>query len=271
MKKKNLLIVPALVMGLALPTISPTEASASENEIKVVHDGLVSNGRTLVPIRVISEEFGSKVDWNQNSKTVTVTDGKNEKVLKANSKTITVNGKSQTIDAPVTIKNGKTYVPLVVASPERSYTEWDNKNKSATITLDGKILIVRTNVIATNTISSKVADTRIFELIKKVNEIENLSSISQKRAYFKPYFTDAFINKIIDTGIEEYNHEFINLDVKQASAIGDTLITQSIGKPNDGYLTITLRRGISIKNVDGVWKVYSVDFRENIHDPQANG
>ncbi len=271
MKKKKLLIIPALVMGLALPTISPTEASADGMEIKVVNDGLVSRGRTLVPIRVISEELGSKVVWNQNSKTVTVTDGKNEKVLKANSKTITVNGESQSIDAPVTIRNGKTYIPLVVASPAGSFTGWDNINKSATITLDGKILVVNTNLIATNTISSKVADTRIFELIKKVNEIENLSSISQKRAYFKPYFTDAFINKIIDTGVGENNHEFIKLDVKQARGISDTLISQTIGIPNDGIETITLSRRLYLKNVDGVWKVYNVEFLEHIHDPQANG
>ena len=34
----------------------------------------IMNGRTMVPVRVIAEAFGSKVDWNAVGKIVLITD-----------------------------------------------------------------------------------------------------------------------------------------------------------------------------------------------------
>ncbi|MEG0486277.1 MAG: copper amine oxidase N-terminal domain-containing protein, partial [Oscillospiraceae bacterium] len=87
---------------------------------------------------VISEAFSSKVDWNQKSKTVTINDGTSEVVLTANSKKITVNGQPKIIDVPVRVENGKTLVPLVVASPSGSKASWDQNKKQASISFNGK-------------------------------------------------------------------------------------------------------------------------------------
>ncbi|WP_274310388.1 stalk domain-containing protein [Solibacillus daqui] len=126
------------------PKPLPPVTSAS-NDVVVVDGGKVVNGRTLVPIRVISEEFNSKVDWNQKSKTVTINDGTSEVVLTANSKKITVNGQPKIIDVPVRVENGKTLVPLVVASPSGSKASWDQNKKQASISFNGKTVIVNVN------------------------------------------------------------------------------------------------------------------------------
>ena len=48
--------------------------SATVNGKEVVLDvaPFIVNGRTLVPIRFISETFGAQVNWDGNTKTVTI-------------------------------------------------------------------------------------------------------------------------------------------------------------------------------------------------------
>ena len=136
--RKNILLLPMLLIGLSLPT-----GALANNETVVINDGKIVNGRTLVPIRVISEELGSTVEWNEKLRTVTVNDGEKETVLTADSKRITINGQSSTIDVPAQIYNGRTFVPLVVASPTGSEVSWDQVKKQASISFNGKTVIVK--------------------------------------------------------------------------------------------------------------------------------
>jgi len=73
---------------------------------------IVRNDRTLVPIRVISEILGAKVNWDVNQKTVTVTDLNTRIILKINSAQASVNGQSVVLDVPAIISSDRTYVPL---------------------------------------------------------------------------------------------------------------------------------------------------------------
>ncbi len=71
---------------------------------------IIENSRSLVPIRVISENLGSKVDWDNNTRTVTISE--NNIKLKIGNKTASVNGKEITLDAEPKIINNLTYIPL---------------------------------------------------------------------------------------------------------------------------------------------------------------
>lgn len=73
---------------------------------------LSENNRTLVPIRVISENMGYKVGWNSTLKQVTVQNNDRMVILNINSTTATVNGKQVTMDTKAQIKDNRTYVPL---------------------------------------------------------------------------------------------------------------------------------------------------------------
>ena len=48
----------------------------TKNDIKIRLDvpAKLINGSTMIPVRAIAESFGSKVDWNANSRMVTITD-----------------------------------------------------------------------------------------------------------------------------------------------------------------------------------------------------
>jgi len=80
-------------------------------KIKLSVSPFTSQGRTLVPLRFISNTLGAEVKWNSTNKTITIK-GKSTIVLTEGSPTVTVDGvKSQLEVAPVTLK-GTTFVPL---------------------------------------------------------------------------------------------------------------------------------------------------------------
>ncbi|MEA4988133.1 MAG: copper amine oxidase N-terminal domain-containing protein [Anaerovorax sp.] len=75
-------------------------------DIKVV------NGRTLVPLRTVSELLDAQVDWNEKNKTIAIT-GVDIKIhLTINSTKADINDVVKTLDAPPFISDGKTYVPV---------------------------------------------------------------------------------------------------------------------------------------------------------------
>ena len=87
-----------------------------------------SNSRVLVPVRFVSEQLGAKVDWDQASKRVTITDGDKEAILHINSKKIMVNGTEKELDTAALVKGTRTYVPLRFVSEALGATvKWDGK------------------------------------------------------------------------------------------------------------------------------------------------
>ncbi|WP_080837162.1 copper amine oxidase N-terminal domain-containing protein [Cohnella massiliensis] len=83
-----------------------------------------ANQRVLVPIRVVSENLGAKVDYANNKITISQ-DGKTI-VLIIGSKTATVDGKAVTFDSAAVVKNNRTLVPLRFVSEALGQSvEWN--------------------------------------------------------------------------------------------------------------------------------------------------
>ena len=96
----------------------------------VIYDAapVIRNDRTLVPIRIVTETLGGKVDWNGVTKEVTLNiDGKEIKMTVG--KTLEKYGV-----APVII-DGRTFVPVRFVADELGATvAWDDATKTVTIT-----------------------------------------------------------------------------------------------------------------------------------------
>ena len=71
-----------------------------------------TTNRTYVPIRAITESFGAKVQWNSQSQTVTIDLDNTRIELQIGSTSAKVNGKNLYLEAPPTIVNSRTFVPL---------------------------------------------------------------------------------------------------------------------------------------------------------------
>ena len=72
----------------------------------------IINGRTVVPVRFISEKFGAQVSWNDETQTVTVTEGNTTIKLVIDRAEIEINGEKKPLDAPAQVINGRTFIPL---------------------------------------------------------------------------------------------------------------------------------------------------------------
>lgn len=95
----------------------------------------IKNGRTLVPVRFVSEEMGAKVTWDNRNREVLIEKNGKKILLKIASKNVYVNGVKKVIDVPAELKNGRTMVPLrFINEAFGANVYWDDEEKKVIIT-----------------------------------------------------------------------------------------------------------------------------------------
>lgn len=138
MKRKFILLF--LIIALLIPTIS----FAQEQPIKLIIHGnnvetdvapFIENGRTLVPIRVISETLGFKVQWVSEEQKVVIGDPKDEgsgnglSLYIGNPVAYVSEYDTVTLDVAPKVISGRTFVPVrFVAEQFGLNVEWDEAN-----------------------------------------------------------------------------------------------------------------------------------------------
>ena len=96
------------------------------------------NGRTMVPVRFISEALGAQVDWDRNARVVTVTEGSSVIKLTIDSPQIITNGKAETMDTTAVIKSDRTFVPVrYIAEALGLSVGWDGAANTVILTSAG--------------------------------------------------------------------------------------------------------------------------------------
>lgn len=95
------------------------------------------NDRTMVPARFIAETLGADVDWNPETRQITIVTAERTIVMTVGAKTYTINGIAYTMDTePVIIKAwNRTAVPIrFVSQALGRAVEWDPVNRLVLIT-----------------------------------------------------------------------------------------------------------------------------------------
>ncbi|BCJ87832.1 copper amine oxidase N-terminal domain-containing protein [Effusibacillus dendaii] len=96
---------------------------------------IIKEGRTLVPVAVIVKSLGANVNWDPDSRTVTINKGNVKIELPIGEPTVTVNGQKQTIDTAAEITEGRTVVPLRFLSEIlKQKVVYDPETKLITVT-----------------------------------------------------------------------------------------------------------------------------------------
>ncbi|MCR4600400.1 MAG: copper amine oxidase N-terminal domain-containing protein [Clostridia bacterium] len=140
MRRSFIVLLITFMCGL----LSQTQAFASSEDVNVMINGsyissdvkpYIKNGSTLVPLRVISESLGAKVEWNAASNTVTINKDQNEIEIEIGANQYVKNG--ITYDFPgesAEIKDNRTMVPLrAVATCLGMDVSWNNDLRVAFI------------------------------------------------------------------------------------------------------------------------------------------
>ena len=129
--KRNLIFVMVLAIlvssfGLYNPGIvnaaGATTGQVVITDVSVCVDGnlvtfdqkpyIDTNGRTLVPIRFVSQEMGMQVIWEANTQRVIISKPDLLITMVIGKKTVGVNGTAKAMDTAPVITNGRTMVPI---------------------------------------------------------------------------------------------------------------------------------------------------------------
>ena len=194
----------AVCMIQAVPTMALSEIRVRVNGSQVYFpDGkpfIDENSRVLVPVRFVSQQLGAKVNWDAKNKKVTVIDGDKNATLTINSKQVTVNGASKTLDTAAVVKNERTYVPLrFIGEAFGAGVRWDSKVRIVYID-NGKPALPETEVVQMGLFTMP---TDRFEYV-----IEDSLGIGGRSEKYVTY-------DVTDIGTPQQNHAlFINYNNK---------------------------------------------------------
>ena len=95
---------------------------------------IVTDGRTLVPIRAIIEAFDGVVGWDDATQTVELTMANDIITLVINNKTAYLNNTAHTLDVAPTVINGRTMLPIrFIAEGFNLGVAWEGDTQTVTI------------------------------------------------------------------------------------------------------------------------------------------
>lgn len=154
MKKHKLLILVVVIIGIlscstvvlasdkddvivSLQIDNPVmEVNGVETEIDQGRGTMpvVTNGRTLVPIRAIIEAFGGEVGWDGTTGTVILTMDDDTIRLVINSNIAYLNDKAETLDVAPAVINDRTMLPIrFVAEGFNLGVAWDGSTRTVSV------------------------------------------------------------------------------------------------------------------------------------------
>lgn len=199
-------------LGKAAPgsrTVSkPIEIYMDGKKLNADVSPVILDGRALVPLRVISENLGASVNWNNTAKTVDITTFSGKILLKINDKTAIINGQKVALEVPATIIKGRTMVPLRFIGESLGATvSWDNTRRVVSIarsepqitdfsyeTIDGKpsVVIRGDGLLEYSTVSSTGENQIALDIKGRM--------LTDKNAL---YIYDEFVQKALMGSIQE--------------------------------------------------------------------
>lgn len=132
-----LLVIMVIISSLCTFSVAASGIKIQINGQNKVFDVMpqIINGRTLVPMRAIFEEFGADIQWEEKTRTVKATVGDTTVTLIVNYPRGDVNGNDVQLDVPPKIINGRTMVPVrFIAEALGCKVDWDGNSQTVIIT-----------------------------------------------------------------------------------------------------------------------------------------
>lgn len=146
-----------------------------------------NNGRTLVPVRIISEDMGYKVEWENKQRKVTISDDKTKIEFNVGDNTALVNGKKVpmdvredangkkfAVDTKAQLIGSRTYVPLRFISETMGATvDWK---------IEGKVMFIYITRPGSTPVVPPVSSGKIpgnAEYTGEGHEVKNLKKLEE--------------------------------------------------------------------------------------------
>lgn len=133
------------VSAQSVVDVQPAEAAG----VSIIVDGqtvpsdvspTLISGRTMVPVRVIGEYLDATVNWDNGTRTATITKGDKTVTLTEGQYSYTLNGATSSLDVPITIVGNRTMAPLrVISEALGAGVLW--ANNTVYVSSAGKVLV----------------------------------------------------------------------------------------------------------------------------------
>lgn len=137
-KTLTLLIVISMLFSLCVNSFAnDDDITLIINNKKITSDvsPVIVNNRVLVPVRVIFDEFGADVRWDNSLRQAIITTKKSVIIFTIDSKYAYVDGVSFLLDSPAKIIDNRTFVPIRFLSERLKYNvSWNATKRTVTIT-----------------------------------------------------------------------------------------------------------------------------------------
>lgn len=163
------------------------------------------NGRTLVPVRFISESLGANVGWDPKTSTVTVSYKGKKITLVVGQKTININGKKVAIEAAAQDINNRTFVPF------RAIAEALGKK----VFYDRGLIIISDK---DNLFNTKTEKTILDGIIAKVNNLPTVGSEAKLKEILEKFRESQANNRYtMNESIKSIGTTLATMDTAQQS------------------------------------------------------
>ncbi|MEW6622563.1 MAG: N-acetylmuramoyl-L-alanine amidase [Bacillota bacterium] len=139
------------------------QIAPKKSDIKITIDGryvafdvapyINTQSRTMVPIRFVSEELGSQVDWIASEQRVLIKRQNQEISLWINKKEAVVNGSPVVMDTQAELLNGRTMVPLrFISESFGAQVQWQSDTSTVIIRTSSpqsqiKVAVIQSNIV----------------------------------------------------------------------------------------------------------------------------
>lgn len=131
---KKLIAVSMAAMLMTTSVFASGGVSVRVNGFDTGMEGVIVDGRTMVPVRGVFEKLGYNVEWNNETKTATLTKGSSTVSMTSGDLFFTYNGNKITPDVPQQIIDGRFMLPLrAVSEALNAKVNWDAETKTAEI------------------------------------------------------------------------------------------------------------------------------------------
>jgi len=116
-------------------TIGKTEAAVFGEEKQNDVAPVIKGDRAFLPARFVAENLGALVEWDNDTRTVTITKDDVIIVITIGAESAIVNGETIKLDYPAFIENDRTYTPIrFIAEKLGSIVDWKPDSQIITIT-----------------------------------------------------------------------------------------------------------------------------------------
>ncbi|MET3291684.1 UNVERIFIED_CONTAM: N-acetylmuramoyl-L-alanine amidase [Brevibacillus sp. OAP136] len=145
-----------------LPGLAMAAPAQAQDQLKLMVEGksvdadvppVIDQGRTLVPVRVVAEQLGATVTWDDVSRSATIVRGQTTLELTLDRKAARKNGKDVQLDTAPKVHNGRMLLPLRFVSESLGLTVgWEEAtrtvivNSPQTVSVNGTGLAAASNV-----------------------------------------------------------------------------------------------------------------------------